>query len=301
MELSRSQELLKEINKYRKLYKELPKQAKQFCEDRFEAAMAIDWIYHLNIGELVGTQSQERTKQVLEHLPQKWQSSATCTSPALASSNWEEKETMNTYLAMKELHEIRQEMEETGLLTVEVIRDVHRILLNGLHENAGNLRTNLVYTTYRDKIHFYPPPDQAEQRLYTLIDRHNMDVEWSPPDRMSEEYLSHVFKYAARLLFEFVDAHPFSDGNGRMCRLLAYHAISHITPFPVGLYHTKPETSGRTDYIDAIVKCREYPEEGPIELAAMLIEGAFKGWEHLFYILETHRHSKDQARETVKL
>ena len=33
----------------------------------------------------------------------------------------------------------------------------------------------------------------------------------------TNDYTALLFKCAARLLFSFVDAHPFGDGNGRMC------------------------------------------------------------------------------------
>ena len=198
---------------------------------------------------------------------------------------------------MKKLYEIRNDMDQSGLLAVDQICDVHRVLLDGLHNDNGSIRTTEVYTPFRNGTHFYPPPTVVEQRLYALVDHHNIYVDGSP-NMLSEEHISHVFKYAARLLFEFVDTHPFVDGNGRMCRLLANHAISHITPFPVGLYHSKnPDRSGRDNYIEAIVKCREKTEDGPGDLAAMLIEGAWMGWKSLFYNLER----RDQLKPGVRV
>ena len=289
-----TKELLKEIADFATRYEKLPESGKKFCEKDFASAMAVDCIHHLNIGELVGTQSEDDTKDVLEAF--------SSNNPSQASPTSTDKtrlETMNTYLAMKKLHdEVHQEMDQSGLLTVNQICDVHRVLLNGLHKDNGNIRTTEVYTQFRSSTHFYPPPTEAERRLYTLVDRHNIYVDSSPSNKLSVKHITHVFKYAARLLFEFVDTHPFADGNGRMCRLLANHAISHITPFPVGLYHSKrPDRSGRDDYIEAIVKCRENPKEGPGELAAMLVEGAWMGWKSLFYNLER----RDQLQPGVRV
>ena len=96
--------------------------------------------------------------------------------------------------------------------------------------------------------------------------------------------MEHVFKCAARLLFDFVDTHPFGDGNGRMCRLLANYVLMLITPLPVGLYYTN--SSGQKDYIDAIVQCQNHLEEGLCDLAALLVEGAWNGWKTFFKTLE---------------
>lgn len=68
-----------------------------------------------------------------------------------------------------------------------------------------------------------------------------------------------------------------------MCRLLVNHVISLITPLPVHLHHSNHSNrSGRGDYIKVIVQCRKHPEEGSCELAAMLVEGAWQGWNCLF-------------------
>ena len=86
-------------------------------------------------------------------------------------------------------------------------------------------------------------------------------------------------KCAARLLFDFVDTHPFVNGNGQMCRRTG----KLCTPFPVGLYHTDDQNRcGRADYMNGIVQCRDNQEEGPRELAALLVEGAWNGWKTFF-------------------
>ena len=284
----KTKDLVSEILHYQTKYAQLPEKAKKFCEKDFAPVMAVDYIYNLNIGELVGTQTEEETREVIERLSLARQSSTSSTKESIDSlSEKKHKETMNTYDALDKFHRVRGEMEQSGLLTVQLICEVHRTLMEGLHDKAGKIRETVVHTTYQDKLHFYPPPEKVETRLYALVDRHNIYVEGSPTDNQSVEYILHVFKMAARLMFEFVDTHPFGDGNGRMCRLLANYAISHITPFPVGVYHSKnPDRSGRDDYIQAIVSCRDNPAVGPGDLAAMLIDSAYWGWKNLFYNLE---------------
>ena len=278
-------EMISEITKRRKEYETLSNEAKQFCEStKYALAMAVDYIHNLNVGELVGTQKLEDTKKVLSKLYQK---SAAENKGCTRS----ETETLNTCEAMKRFHNLhKNDMNKTGILTVQVICDVHEVLLKGVHPNCGKIRTRQAYTHWHGGPYYYPPPEVAEARFYALVDRHNIYMETAPASKESDEYTKYLFKCAARLLFEFVDTHPFSDGNGRMCRLLANYVVGLITPFPVSLYQTSdPARSGRDDYLNAIVSCRENPEEGPGGLAAMLVEGAWRGWENLFHNLE-RRH-----------
>jgi len=65
-----------------------------------------------------------------------------------------------------------------------------------------------------------------------------------------------------------------------MCRLLANYVLSLITPFQVTIYRNKSRSS-RSDYVNAIVRCRDHPEEGPRALASMLVVGAWCGWKEL--------------------
>ena len=102
----------------------------------------------------------------------------------------------------------------------------------------------------------------------------------SPDELLSTSKVELLFKRAARLLFDFVNAHPFADGNGRTCRLLANYVISLIMPFPV----TPCGEGGniKDDYLKAIIECRDHREKGPGALASMLIEDTWRGWKYLF-------------------
>lgn len=279
-------ELLQEISCFKSRYDELKVKDSLFAEEKFARAMAVEYVVNSNLGELVGTQTEDDTLKVLEEF---WDNSVQGDN----LSNKSRTETLNTYKAMEYLHKtVAKEMGGTGLLTVQLICDTHKILLEGLHREKGEIRQRDVWTRYNGNIHFYPDPVVAQQRFYGLIDRHNTYI--AQLSKFSEQdKIEYVFKCAAQLLFEFVDAHPFYDGNGRMCRLLANHTISQISPFPVSIYHghnCPNSRCTRSDYIDAIVRCRENPNDGPGDLAAMLVEGAWIGWKNLCCNLERRRN-----------
>lgn len=276
--------MLKQIENYQLKCKQLSKSGtKHLCDEDNSFKIKVDYIYHLNVGELVGTQTKERTKAVLECFIQDRHNNRVS-----EDLDQEERETINVYNAMEKFHEVRSEMDNTGMLTVQQICDVHKVLLTGLHCSAGKIRETEAFTHWDDGIHHYPSPKIAEELLYSVIDHHNMHMgclDLIP----EEEKTAYIFKCAAWLLFHFVDVHPFSDGNGRMCRLLANYVVSLITPFPVtvGVHQIDGnEESERKYYLQAIVNCRKDPTRGPKELVAMLVEGAWKGWKKLFDVFE---------------
>lgn len=282
-------EVIKEVAKFRDKYEQLPPgEMPLFRDERITFAMVVNYIHHLNTGELVGTQMKEETREVLLTVLPSQAAEVSLVLPLSCNEchTAEVKETMNTYAALMHVHSLHHEMENTGLLTVQQVCDINGLLLKGIHHNAGVIRKTYAYTNWYHGRHFYPSPEVVEEQFYALIDRHNMRMNVRPHNATTEEDTAYVFNAAARLLFDFVDTHPFSDGNGRTCRLLANYVLSLITPFPVGL-NRATDKGERNDYLDAIVHCREHPEEGPCRLAAMLLENALQGWKCLFLERET--------------
>ena len=261
------------ICEYKTKLEELPEITRRLHGD-FSRTMEIEYIHKLNIGELIGTQGIEETQSALLQVNKA--DSDLCNT--VNKMGRDMLETQNTYAALNYLQKvICQEMNKTGLLTVQQICDVHRILLSGLDSRAGELRSTSVCTEYRGNIHWYPEPAAASEIIYTIVDRHNLHMDRRPRQASLSEDTWYIFNCAAWLLFHVVNIHPFPDGNGRTCRLLANYVLSLVTPFPVPLYHPN-----REDFVDAIVHCREQPEEGLQNLVAMLVEGAWRSWNCLF-------------------
>ena len=232
---------------------------------------AVYYIHRSNVGECVGTQTVGETSAVVEGSQR---------TGKMESYSREERESINTFRALCHAERLMEEMDRSGLLTVQQVCDIHAILLQGLHRAAGKIRDGDVYTRTEDgSIHMYPPPTVLEERFYCIIDRHNIHMNGIKRLQNPQQRVEYVFKCAAWFLYHLVSLHPFPDGNGRTCRLLASYVLSSsITPFPVSICHSDP-LSSRRDYVCAIIHCREHPEEGPTQLASMLLEGAYLGWK----------------------
>ena len=278
-ELPTTTEMVREITQWRKRFAN-PSGLVQRRIAHYAKIAAVDYVHNLNKGEMVGTQTRADTQEIIEEL--------------MVSETFEQegkgkkfKETINIFKAMKHLFELHEEKEKKGLIAVEEINDTHRILLKDLHSNPGKIRETVAFTQWNNEDHYYPPPELVDLLFYALIFHHTECVEYlHQSDTESEEYTENVFKCAARLMFEFVDAHPYGNGNGRMSRLLASYVLRLITPFPVTIYHSDESRSAYDDYVNAIVRCRDNPEEGPRALAAMLVEGAWYGWKKLIAFVE---------------
>ena len=281
---------LSDIVDFYKRYGSLPQAAKNFNETTFVKVMSVAFVLNANVGESVGTQTEAGTRAVIEDYMRRRETDEQGSSGSGRQES--ERVTINVYETLTRFFKLHEEMKNTGTLTVQIICDFHRVLMDNIHkesERAGKIRLGDAYVTWNDDHYVYPKPMQAEQMFYACIDhhtRHMKQYERLAESGPSVESFSYLFRCAASLLFDFVDAHPFDNGNGRMCRLLANYVMTLITPFPVALYSsTGSGRSGRRDYVNAIVECRNNRKMGPGTLAAMLIEGTWRGWNNLFRIL----------------
>jgi len=110
-------------------------------------------------------------------------------------------------LEVKNAHTAYKELENVDAFEMKDILRIHKIMMNGLVEENGRLRTvNAgVFTSDGQKIHSAPRPELLPGLMSDLFD-------WLKVTKTHPLIGSSVFHYE----FEYI--HPFRDGNGRMGR-----------------------------------------------------------------------------------
>ena len=136
-----------------------------------------------------------------------------------------------------------EESERYGQATLTLIRNMHSLLLRGVRgrdRHPGAWRPDLVMIGFPPR--FIPPPRaQLEPCLQSLIEFINSDA---PFDYLVKSFLVH---------YQFETVHPFSDGNGRMGRLLLamniYQWSAMTKPW---LFMSSFFEKNRDEYIDRL-------------------------------------------------
>ncbi|MBI2019374.1 Fic family protein [Candidatus Daviesbacteria bacterium] len=124
-------------------------------------------------------------------------------------------EVENYYNALKLLDELAR---KKGDITKEEILSLHKVVVSGLveKEKVGNFRPSDVYVLDdlgdgREMLRFKAPPAPQVKKLVGEL------LEWL---EKSKEESIHPILRAGILHLQFVTIHPFTDGNGRVARLL---------------------------------------------------------------------------------
>ncbi|XP_067674881.1 uncharacterized protein [Haliotis asinina] len=194
-----------------------------------------------------------------------------------------------------------------GLVDIEVcVLQTHKIIMDGLVDKqnktpGGKFSTRTRHTTYKGEKHNYPEFEshkKAREAVQLICDQYNALINGikdlvDPCDRMYK-----MFKCAAWLLFNLVSLHPFSDGNGRLCRLLCSYALSVSTPFPSPIYNVYSPTK-KNDYMDGIVSARKREPQYPMELTTLIIESNWFAWKAVFNRNNTYSEDAGNENELV--
>jgi Fic family protein len=111
--------------------------------------------------------------------------------------------------------------DKTHKITEVQIKSVHRIIMKGIISNSGKYRSEDISVTGAS---FTPPPPyeipKLMKNLMTLINKN--------PDELTP------IELAAQTHYDLAWIHPFSDGNGRMTRLLLnFILLRNMYPFTI--------------------------------------------------------------------
>ena len=122
-------------------------------------------------------------------------------------------------IAVKNAFEVYKILPELDPFSLNDLKKAHGIMMNGLIDGAGALRTKSVgvISETGKVIHVAPPHDMVSALMSQLFD-------WLKTSKTHMLIRSSVFHYE----FEFI--HPFADGNGRMGRFWQTALLSSWKP-----------------------------------------------------------------------
>ena len=121
-------------------------------------------------------------------------------------------------------------------------------------------------TPFQGELYYYQQPKKMQESVCVLLDRFNSLF------TQSKNNLPDIFKSVTWLVFELLDLHPFSDGNGILCKLLCSYVHSTCTPFPSSLMN---------NFCMPLVAARKSNKRHPSELTNLIIQSNLTSWRKL--------------------
>lgn len=164
------------------------------------------------------------------------------------SINRSEREILNTLKADEFIHNA---VEQTIPLDERLIREINRILLEEIRQDAGQFRKGSVELPGAP----FQPPDASDVPALA----HQLCELFPHGEPL------HPVVHAAWIHAQFTQIHPFSDGNGRGGRLLQDWALIRRGFLPVGI-----PPSQRDDYYGALENADQGRWDDLVELLSVL-------------------------------
>ncbi|CAF1075942.1 unnamed protein product [Brachionus calyciflorus] len=162
--------------------------------------------------------------------------------------------------------------------TIDMAKKLNTILGYDLWDNPGLFRTAPVSPSNED--YEYVKPHLIEEKLESLFKntRHLFE-------KYSE--IHERIKIGALFFTMFLDIHPFSNGNGRISRLLLSFILSNPCVVPIGLYYSH---RSREIYLNCLRESRQISSSNeksycPLAFSALVLESILKNVELVINLL----------------
>lgn len=155
-------------------------------------------------------------------------------------------------------------------LTPDLLRELHRFVIQGIYTCAGSFRAQPVYLARNgivDHEQFQPPPWDAVPGLVAQMCKY-----------VNENFGKSAVHLAAFLMWKHNWIHPFLGGNGRTSRGVSYLVLNVRLGFNLPGVNTIAQQieNDRGPYYDALHEADEASKSGAVDVSAMekLIEQA---------------------------
>lgn len=171
------------------------------------------------------------------------------------------RESENAVAQFDRVHDLIEDVVRAGRpfrLRTSIILDLHRIALDGLSPYAGNFRPSGVEIGQSK----HQPPDA---HLVPGLIEEMCDYVM---DKFADETALHLCAY---VMWRLNWIHPFTDGNGRTSRALAYYVLCAKVGYLLPGHETVPEqiAADKTPYYDALEAADETLAGGKLDLSAL--------------------------------
>jgi len=153
---------------------------------------------------------------------------------------------------------VREFASSKQLLTEDIIKQWHGVLMEGLTEPSGSYRTEGVFAGQK----IFPDHECVPEMMASLLSQ--------TASRLQSSRRKSMWANAAWLSHGFVSIHPFTDGNGRLCRLLGNYVLWYYGfPFAVPISSPRKKYMAALHYAD-----RDFVERRSGMLAMLMLSNA---------------------------
>jgi Fic family protein len=216
-------------------------------------------VYDSNTIENIGLPAEETMRLLCQLAKDGWSEFTYPEKPPGAKRSCQE--VIYHWLALKAL--LDSPRQPDVLISEDIVLKIHGILFGGPSAQPSSLRTEAVANGAG---HVYPSAKDLPASFAAMVQEWN--AAWKKGVRNSQ--------LAAYVAYSFVALHPFTDGNGRMSRMLMNYALI-LSGFPFTITVGAPS---RTKHYIAALKYAD-TRDGPESLqpfVLLILFGCFEAW-----------------------